>query len=380
MTPAEFRAVVSGERRGVKATALRAALRVAETPYSLAMRWRNRRYDQTPLTCHRVGKPTISVGNLTVGGTGKTPLVGWLARWFRDQQIRVAILSRGYKSSENGYNDEALELAQRLPDVPHLQHPDRLQSALTAVEELDMQLLLLDDGFQHRQLSRDLDIVLLDALEPFGFGHVLPRGTLREPLDGLSRAHVIGLSRSDCVADAKRQEIRKQVLRIAPNALWLELVHQPRKLLSVRGSSEALNTIERARILAFCGIGNPRGFRHTLARLPCEVVQFKEFPDHHAYTREDIESLHRWAEKQSDIDAVLCTHKDLVKIELDEIGGKPLRALAVEVIFTEGQTDLEKQLNPLANRALSGNDPDPIEPARQDENEPLEKYRKDVGY
>ncbi|MGA2798702.1 MAG: tetraacyldisaccharide 4'-kinase, partial [Thermoguttaceae bacterium] len=189
-----FRDIVSGRRRGPGAAILRGGLRLAEVPYALAMTWRNRRYDQGKVKIHRAGVPVVSVGNITLGGTGKTPMVQWIARWFRNHNVRVAIISRGYRAEEGGRNDEARELEQKLPDVPHLQNPDRAAAAKIAIEELETQLIVMDDGFQHRRLARDLDIVLLDALEPFGFEHVFPCGTLREPLTGLRRADVVILS------------------------------------------------------------------------------------------------------------------------------------------------------------------------------------------
>ena len=130
-----------------------------------------------------------------------------LARWFRARNIRVGILSRGFGAGIDGRNDEAKELEVLLPDVPHLQKPDRLASAQIATEELGMQLLLLDDGFQHRKIHRDLEIVLLDAREPFGFGHLLPRGLLREPLRSLRRADIVMATRADQVEPQKLAEI-----------------------------------------------------------------------------------------------------------------------------------------------------------------------------
>src|SRR5207302_2950723 len=128
--------------------------------------------------------PVVSVGNLTVGGTGKTPCVEHVARFYRGHDLRVAILSRGYGSAA-GRNDEAMVLEENLPDVPHLQGPDRAALAATAVEELEAELLVLDDGFQHRRLHRDLDVVLIDATWPVNRDYQFPRGTLREPAGGL---------------------------------------------------------------------------------------------------------------------------------------------------------------------------------------------------
>ena len=126
----------------------------------------------------------ISVGNLTTGGTGKTPVVCFLAKWFRGNGIRVGIVSRGYGRGDADANDEALELYARLPDVPHVQDPDRVAAATIAVDELEVQLILMDDGFQHRRLHRDLDLVVIDATEPFGFGHLLPRVYCENPSRG----------------------------------------------------------------------------------------------------------------------------------------------------------------------------------------------------
>src|SRR5262245_12493692 len=154
------------------------------------MRLRNWLYDRGWKRTHRAAVPVVSVGNLTVGGTGKTPCVEFVARWFRERDRRVAILSRGYGST-GGANDEAMVLEENLPDVPHLQGADRVALAAAAVEELESEVLVLDDGFQHRRLARDLDLVLVDATNPWGHGAVLPRGLLREPASGLRRAGAV---------------------------------------------------------------------------------------------------------------------------------------------------------------------------------------------
>jgi tetraacyldisaccharide 4'-kinase len=193
--PTEFRDLVSGRRRGIGTGVTRGLLRVAEVPYTMAVGVRNRRFDRGHTEVHHVERPVVSVGNLTLGGTGKTPMVKWLARRMQSLGQRVAIVSRGYGSTNGQSNDEAMELAAALPGVPHLQNRDRVAAARQAIQEFGPDLLLLDDGFQHRRLARDLDIVLLDSLEPFGFEHVFPRGTLREPLAGLDRAHAAGAVR-----------------------------------------------------------------------------------------------------------------------------------------------------------------------------------------
>jgi len=340
---AGFRALISGQRRGINATLLRGLLRAAESPYTLAVRWRNRQYDRGRKPVERVDVPVISVGNLTLGGTGKTPLVEWLARWFRQRGVRVTIISRGYGAEAGAQNDEAIELEQKLPDVPHVQNPDRVAAAKMAIEEFGCQLILLDDAFQHRRIHRDLNIVVVDALEPFGFGHVFPRGALREPLSGLRRADVVVLSRADLVQPAERERIRAIVAQHAPSALWVEASHRPERLLSASGREESLTALAKEPVAAFCGVGNPAGFRHTLAGIGCQLIEMREFPDHFSYQRSDVESLTQWAGNLP-IQAVACTHKDLVKLGIDNLGPRPLWAVVIGLSISVGQTELESRL------------------------------------
>ncbi|MGD9645577.1 MAG: tetraacyldisaccharide 4'-kinase [Pirellulales bacterium] len=344
LSASAFHALVSGRKRGWSASLLRAALRAIETPYAWAMRQRNRRYDRGRAETCRVDVPVVSVGNITLGGTGKTPLVEWLARWLRERGVRVALVSRGYGATDGRANDEALELEQKLPDVPHVQNRDRVAGARLAIDEFDSQLVLLDDGFQHRRLARDLDIVVLDATEPFGCEHVFPRGLLREPLAGLSRADLLVLSRADLVTADRRAEIRRRALALAPQAGWVEARHAPRVWRSAAGQERAVVELSACRVAAFCGIGNPEGFRRTLAAAGCTVVAFREFADHYAYRREDMEALSRWA-AEADIDAVMTTHKDLVKIGVERLGDKPLWALVVGLEVLSGEEALTARLS-----------------------------------
>jgi tetraacyldisaccharide 4'-kinase len=364
LKPSAFRNLVSGRRRGVWAALLRGGLRVAEVPYTWAVRWRNHRYASGAAAVHRVRATVLSVGNLTLGGTGKTPMVEWLARWFAKRQVSVAVVSRGYGAPKKGgtpLNDEARELAWRLPGVPQVQDPDRVAAARRAIDEFHCRLVLLDDGFQHRRIARDLDIVLLDALEPLGFGHVFPRGTLREPPDGLARADVVALSRADVLAADQRAEVRDQVRRYAPRAQWLELAHAPRGLVAIEPPSKngrpgfarcparplneicPLDALAGQRVLAFCGIGNPEGFRHTLAACNCQLAEFLEFPDHHAYTAGDLDRLSAAAERVAAA-AVVCTEKDLVKLGVDRLGDRPLWAVRIGLEILAGREALEARL------------------------------------
>jgi tetraacyldisaccharide 4'-kinase len=346
-----FREIVSERRRGIAPSLLRGVLRAAEVAYSLAVGWRNRRFDRGHVVVRGVSVPVISVGNLTLGGTGKTPMVKWLAQWLRTRGIRPAIVSRGYRANGNGSNDEAMELHRSLPEVPHVQNPDRVAGAQRAIDEFGCKLVLLDDGFQHRRLARDLDIVLLDALEPFGHEHVFPRGTLREPLSGLQRAHVVCLSRAGAVATAEREKIRRRVETLAPEAAWCEAAHAPTRLLNASGEAQPLALLAGKRVAAFCGIGNPAGFRHTLESTGAQLAAWREFPDHHAFSEGDEKELANLVVR-GDAELVVCTQKDLVKLPQDEIAGRPLWAVEIEMQFLTGRELLEELVESAANRAL----------------------------
>ena len=348
-SPSEFQDLVSGRKRGVWAAILRAGLQLAAIPYSLGVRWRNHRFDRGLAQVHRVPVPVVSVGNLTLGGTGKTPMVQWVVRWFRRRGLRVAVVSRGYRAEAGARNDEALELEQRLVDVPLVQNPDRVAGARMAVEEFDSQLIVLDDAFQHRRIARDLDIVLLDGLEPFGFNHLFPRGTLREPPSGLRRAQIVALSRADLLSPARRDEIRRQAALLAPGAAWAEVVHAPQGLRNSSGREESPDALADYPVAAFCGVGNPAGFRHTLELCGYRVIAFREFADHYRYARADVDRLIAWAE-DLEVAAVLCTHKDLVKLGIDQLGSRPLWALTIALEFLAGQEAFEVRLAGLLPR------------------------------
>jgi tetraacyldisaccharide 4'-kinase len=234
--------------------------------------------------------------------------------------------------------------------VPHIQNRDRVAAAQLAIDDFKSQLILLDDGYQHRRLGRDLDIVLLDALEPFGFDHVFPRGTLREPLAGLARAQVVCLSRADAISQSERDAIRQRVAQIAPQAAWCEAAHVADRLMNSRAASQPLDVLNSCRVAAFCGIGNPAGFRHTLAAIGCEPVAWREFPDHHAYTSADESELIKMA-TDSNADMIVCTQKDLVKLPHHELGGLPLWAVAIEMKFLRGQEALEQILEQVLRQA-----------------------------
>ncbi len=346
LTPQTLLDIVSGRRRGLGASMVRCMLRAASLGYALAMRARNRFYDTGIFRVHRVPVPVISAGNLTLGGTGKTPLIEWLARWFLERGVRIAVVSRGYAAKAGGSNDEALELEQKLPAVPHLQNPDRVAAARQAVDQFGCELILLDDAFQHRRIARDLDLVLIDACDPFGFGFVFPRGALREPLGSLARADVVILTRADMLEPAGRVRIWNRVQPVAPKAIWAEAAHVPIGLRSASGATAPLEGLSGLPVAAFCAIGNPAGFRHTLEQSGVRPVGWRAFRDHYHYSADDIHSLTAWAEGLGAA-AVVCTHKDLVKIGVDRLNSLPLWAVCVEFRFLGGQEAVERRLERL---------------------------------
>jgi tetraacyldisaccharide 4'-kinase len=338
-----FHALIRGDRAGVLPTLQRAGLWTLSLGYRLGASTRNWAFDRGWKGIHKASVPVVSVGNLTTGGTGKTPCVEFIARFFRGLDLRVALLSRGYGSAA-GRNDEALVLEENLPDVPHLQGADRVDLARTAVEELESEILVLDDGFQHRRLHRDLDIVLIDATCPWGYGHLLPRGLLREPIGSLKRANLVMLTRCDLATPEMIQGIRATVMRIKADMPIVESTHQPAAWRNADHAEKAIDALRDRPVAAFCGLGNPDAFRQTLTKLGMNVTAWRTFPDHHAYSRDDIEDLRAWARQQPS-DAVLATtQKDLVKIRVDRLGERELWALAIRLQVTSGQEALECRL------------------------------------
>ena len=344
-----FYELVSGRKTNLTATALRGALRLLEIPYCSVVSARNLLYDKRVLPIHRPSVPIISVGNLTLGGTGKSPMVVWLCKFFLEKNLRPGLISRGYGGGRGGGthhgNDEFMEMSHRLPNIPHLQHPKRAEAIQKLLQTEQVDLIILDDAFQHRQVERNIDIVLLDATAPFGFGHVFPRGTLREPLGSLKRADIALLTRSNLATEAERQKIREQVLAINPNITWGETIHMPTSLVSLESlCDESIEMIRGRSALAFCGIGNPSAFQKTLEQCGVRVEKLIPFPDHYRYTSGDARELVQ-AAKELGTELLLCTMKDLVKLNRSDFSEFPLYALAIEIQFTAGESEVCKRVS-----------------------------------
>jgi tetraacyldisaccharide 4'-kinase len=334
-----FYELVSGRETGITAAILRGGLRLCEIPYCAVVSVRNALYDQQVLPVHQFSVPIISVGNLTLGGTGKSPMVAWLCRWFLKQKLRSGLVSRGYGKTSHAGNDEFMEMSLRFPTVPHIQNRNRVEAIRHLLQTEQVDLIILDDAFQHRRVARNVDIVLLDATAPFGFGHVFPRGTLREPISGLRRADIALLTRSDMINEAERQRIHQQVLSLNPNIVWGETVHVPASLVSATSPTESapIESIAGRSVLAFCGIGNPAAFQKTLERCGVCVEKLIVFPDHHHYMSRDTDGLVRTA-KELGTDLILCTMKDLVKLDSSLFSEFCLRAVSVEIQFMVGES------------------------------------------
>jgi len=340
-----YLAILRGERRSVGARLVRAGLWWASWPYRVVVGLRDQAFQRGWKTVHRVPVPVVCIGNLTLGGTGKTPCVEYVARFYRELGLAVAILSRGY-GAEAGPNDEALLLEENLPDVPHLQGADRTAIARTAVEELESEILVLDDGFQHRRLGRDLNIVLLDATRAIAEEYLLPRGFLREPTSALKRANFVLFTRCD---QTSAESLAEQIA-------WLKQHHPQLPYATCRHEAMAMpdHTLPgsddwRTRpVAAFCGLGNPGSFHRTLEQLGATVGEFRTFADHHNYTRTDVESLQSWAKALPANAIIATTQKDWVKLRIDHLGGKPLVAIRIGLKFETGEAAFRDCLQSVA--------------------------------
>lgn len=324
--------VIKGHKQGAIARGVLFICALLAGIYRLGIKARAKLYDLGIKEGQELPCTVISVGNITVGGTGKTPVAQLLARELKEKGKKVAILNRGYKAEfekEAGLvsdgqrilmnpeeaGDEAFMLAQSLPEVPIIIGSDRTVTGKYAYEEFDVDVLLLDDGFQHWRLERDEDIVVIDATDPFSNGHLIPRGTLREPLSSLDRADIFFLTKVDQVSRNEIDQIRSKLNDHNPLALIFETIHSPAYL---RGLGEDINynselNLANERVMAVSGIGNPRSFEQTLTDLEAEVVERIRFGDHHQYTKEEIIDIFSRAVEQ-DVDSIITTEKDAVSM------------------------------------------------------------------
>jgi tetraacyldisaccharide 4'-kinase len=338
--------ITSEQRQDTIAVAARCVLSMLTPAYRAAVGLRNRFYD-LGINTTRIDAPVISIGNLTTGGTGKTPLVIWLAQRLIERRLQVAVISRGY-GRRNGslFNDEALEIGEEVPGITQIQRADRVAAARQALDILNNSdssatgkpVILLDDGFQHRRLYRDLEIVVLDATNPFGYGRLLPRGLLREPIGSVRRADVVILSRCNQVAAQRIDSIRKTLEKIHPETHTALVDVCPTEWKTANHEIHDLATLAGQRVFAFCGIGNPLSWLRTLDLTGVVVAGHECFPDHHLYSQDDINWLVDHALKR-DCSALVCTRKDAVKLA-DCNYSLPIFSLSTQLEFREGEKEI----------------------------------------
>ena len=361
--------VIFEERRGTGATLMRALLLSLSKIFQVAIKFRRFLYNVRILRDSTLGVQVIAVGNLTVGGTGKTPVVEKFARELRDQGRNVAILSRGYRSkppplhktmldrilfradttpprvvsdgksllldSETA-GDEPYMLASNLKDVIVLVDKDRVKAGRYAIEKFGCDTLLLDDGFQYWKLrGRRQDVVLIDRQQPFGNERLLPRGTLREPPSHLARASVIFITKSD----GNTAELRQRIAQLNPTAGIIECVHHPLYFEDVfTGQRLDIGIIKGRRVASLSGIAQPESFEQGLVKLGAELVYSKRFADHHRFSQQEIlNAINRGKKRQAEI--ILTTQKDAVRFPKIDRRDLPFYFMRVEIKIVAGAED-----------------------------------------
>lgn len=374
--------VVYERRDGPAAEWLGAFLRVLSEVFSLVVQLRLWLYRKRLLRDHPLGCLVLVVGNLTVGGTGKTPVVEKLARTLHDRGRTVAILSRGYKSkplplrerllnrlighppppprvvsdlaglrskSAAEAGDEPYMLARNLPGIPVLVDKDRVKAGLYAIRHFGADTLILDDGFQYLRLKNHHHLLLIDKTNPFGNGHLLPRGVLREPVKHLRRASYIFLTKSDGRRDPELEEIIREH---KPGAELIECTHRPRYLREVFGlQREELGALAGRRVAAFCGIAVPEGFAAFLRGHGAELVHHRWFLDHHHFTREEREAFHADA-LAAGAEWIVTTEKDAVRLDPEPGSPLPLFYLRVEIELLSGAADFDAAVERICGGGL----------------------------
>ncbi len=358
--------VIFGQRKGKRAAAMRGVLFALSKGFALGVKLRRGLYNFRILRDSTLGVQVIAIGNVTVGGTGKTPVVEKFARELQDQGRKVAILSRGYRSRPEPFHrrladkllfrkdktpprvvsdgksllldsetagDEPFMLASNLKDVVVLVDKDRVKSGLFAIEKFGCDTLLLDDGYQYWKLAgRRRDIVLVDCQQPFGNNHLLPRGTLREPPSHLARANTVFITKSTGETEALRQMIRKY----NSQAGIIECVHKPLYFQDVfTGKQHPLDLIEGERVASLSGIAQPESFEESLVELGADLVASKRFADHHRFTQQEVlNAINRGKKRQATM--VITTQKDAVRFPKLDRRDLPIYFMRVEIRIIRG--------------------------------------------
>jgi tetraacyldisaccharide 4'-kinase len=325
------------------------------TVYAVVTRARLAAYQHGLFRVSHPGVPVVSVGNITTGGTGKTPLVEWVCRKIAsdesDERKKVCVLTRGYGRSnpeaqvvvsngteilanERDAGDEPILLARNLLGVAAVvANRDRLAAAEWALGSLKTDAFVLDDGFQHLRLARDLNIVTLDATNPWGGGETLPYGRLREPISGLARADCIVITRTDQVPEW--HSVKRTIQQIAPGVPVFSSRMLTAGFRDLGGGSVDRSEILSQPLEAFCGVGNPKSFFRHLEAEGCRLIFRRSFPDHHAYQRLDVDRIIEEA-KNSGVNALITTAKDAIKLQMFDLP-IPCYVLEIQIAIDEDQ-------------------------------------------
>lgn len=340
--------VMDGQNRSVAAVAARMALACLEVGYRAILAARNFAFDAGLRRPRRLGRTTISIGNITTGGTGKTPFVMGLAKRLLAAGARPAVLLRGYAADASG-SDEAQLMRQTLgQSVPVETGSDRLAAARRVLEaHPHIDVFLLDDGFQRRQVHRDLDLVLIDATQPFGFGRVLPRGLLREPVSSLQRADAVIVTRVDQVTPPEVAQLDGLIHQAAGKPPIAHTTHRWHHYTDTQGATRAMEDFKHARVVGVCGVGNPKAFEADLKRHVGQVLAIHTRPDHHAYSRDEIERMLDDAQAHH-AQAIVITQKDMVKwralLDRSQPPRPPVYCPIVSIEFVDGEAAVSKLL------------------------------------
>jgi tetraacyldisaccharide 4'-kinase len=363
--------VISGERHDFKAKLTRGILFGGSKLVQIYVKIHRWLINIRILRDKTLGVQVIAVGNLTWGGTGKTPVVEKFARELRDAGRKVAILSRGYRSkpppihvwllnkillredqnpprivsdgrsllldSETA-GDEPYMLASNLKDVVVLVDKDRVKSGRYAIEKFGCDTLLLDDAFQYWKLrGRRHDVVLIDRQQPFGNGHLIPRGELREPPSHLARAHTIFITKSD----GDTAELRERISKLNSSAAVIECVHHPLYLEDVfTAERKTLDFLRGKKVASLSGIAQPESFEQSLVKLGAELVYSKRFADHHRFSQQEIlNAINRGKKRQAEV--IITTQKDAVRFPKIDRRDLPIFFMRVEIKIVSGANDFQ---------------------------------------
>ncbi len=311
-------------------------------------------YEAGLLKRHRLPRPVISVGNITWGGVGKTPLVELIAGYLKEGKLKPVILIRGYMpEGSSPFSDEAKVLQENLGDIPVVVGRNRWKTAQEALNHHSVDAFILDDGFQHWRIARGLDIVAVDTTNPFGNGHLIPRGILREPLEHLRRAHIFVLTKTD-FGRANLENIKLKLRKLNPEALIVESVHQAVGLVDLCDPKRPvdLGLLRAMRVCAFCSIGDPESFKNMLSSLGARVVCLVPFRDHYQYDEKDVRYVVDQGKAQGAV-VFVTTPKDAVKLA----GhlkfwqkGNGLFSLRIRLAITQGQQEFYARISHLLER------------------------------